>query len=228
MTFMLAACGSFENSQGAINHSLQPLALVVLAQWGVAGWFAARDYFGCRRPFFPVANAERHRLLVHAAKVALVSCYLTSAVTKMERSEGRWIQRTPNLAVAIAKTNTKSYLNVQEPADHLAKAIPRLILEHPNLTRVVFGFGFALEFFAFLALIGRWPAALIGASLILMHHMIALVMDLHFAIFEQLAFIFLVNAPWLAAVAIATISPMGIRWARRAPSQDRSERASIP
>jgi hypothetical protein len=227
MTFMLAVCGSFENSQGAINHSLQPLALVALAQWGVAGWFASRDSLRGQRRLFPVANAERHRWLVHAAKVALVSCYVTSAVTKMERSEGRWIQRTPNLAVAIAKTNTKSYLNIQEPADHLMKAIPRLILEHPNLTRIVFGFGFALEFCAFLALIGRWPAVLIGASLILMHHMIALVMDLHFAIFERLAFIFLVNAPWLAAVAIAKICPTGSRWARWAGSQDRSERASM-
>ncbi len=209
MTFMLAACGSLENSQGAINHSLQPLALVALAQWGVAGWFVVRDYLVSKRSFFPVATVETHRWLVHAAKVALVSCYVASAFTKLERSDGQWIQRTPNLAVAIAKTNTKSYLNIHERPDHLATAVPQLILEHPNLTRLFFGFGFALELFAFLALLGRWPAVLIGVSLILMHDMIARVMDLHFAIFEQLAFIFLVNAPWLAARAIRKIGMAG-------------------
>ena len=212
MTFLLAACGSFENSQGAINHSLQPLALVALAQWGLAGWILIRDHLLRRRPFFPVASTETHRWLVHAAKVALVACYVTSAFTKLERSDGQWIQRTPNLAVAIAKTNTKSYLNIQEAPDHLAKAIPQLILEHPNMTRIFFGLGFALELFAFLALMGRWPALLIGTSLILMHHTIALVMDLHFSIFERLAFIFLVNAPWLVALVCGR---MWTVWRRR-------------
>ena len=158
-----------------------------------------------KRALFPVATAETHRRLVHAAKVALVSCYVTSAITKLERSEGEWLQRTPNLAVAIAKTNTKSYLNIQEPADHLAKAVPQFIIDHPNVTRVFFGLGFALELFSFLALLGRWPAVLIGVSLICMHDMIARVMDLHFAIFERLAFIFLVNVPWLAALALGAI-----------------------
>ncbi|HEY5779196.1 MAG TPA: hypothetical protein VIT00_10695 [Terrimicrobiaceae bacterium] len=227
MTFMLAACGSLENSQGAINHSLQPLALVALAQWGVAGYFAVRDHVARKRPFFPVATGETHRRLVHAAKVALVSCYVTSAFTKLERTDGQWILRAPNLAVAIAKTNTKSYLNILEPADHLAKAVPQVIIEHPNLTRIFFGFGIALELFAFLALMGRWPAIVIGTSLILMHDMIARVMDLHFSIFERLAFIFLVNAPWLAVFAIGSVWNLASRWMRRAAGQDRSERASI-
>jgi hypothetical protein len=226
ITFLLSACGSFENSQGAINHTLQPLALVALAQWGVAGYFLVCDRAVHKRPFFPIATAETHRRLVHAAKVALVSCYVTSAITKLERSEGEWLQRTPNLAVAIAKTNTKSYLNIQEPADHLAKAVPQFIIDHPNITRVFFGFGFALELFSFLALLGRWPAILIGVSLILMHDMIARVMDLHFAIFERLALIFLVNAPWLVALALGTVWHLSSRWIRGGSSQ-RNEPASI-
>jgi hypothetical protein len=209
MTFLLVACGSLENSQGAINHSLQPLALAALAQWAVAGFFVIRDRMVRKTAFFPLATAENHRLLVHAAKVALVSCYVTSAFTKLERSEGEWIQRTPNLAVAIAKTNAKSYLNAFESTSHWAKTAPALILDYPHLTRVVFGFGFALEVFSFLALLGRWPAVLIGGGMIAMHHMIAEVMGLHFAIFEKLAFIFLLNAPWLAALAIGRIWEFG-------------------
>jgi hypothetical protein len=209
MTFLLAACGSLENSQGAINHSFQPLALIALAQWAVAGVFVIRDRLVHKTAFFPLATAETQRLLIHAAKVALVSCYVTSALTKWERSGGQWIQRTPNLAVAIAKTNATSYLNAFETASHWAKTAPALIIDHPHLTRIFFGFGFALEFLSFLALLGRWPAILIGVSMIAMHHMIAEVMGLHFAIFEKLALIFLVNAPWLAALAIERIAQFG-------------------
>jgi hypothetical protein len=206
MTFLLVACGSLENSQGAINHSFQPLALTALAQWAVAGVFVLRDRLVRKAAFFPSATAETHRLLIHAAKVALVSCYVTSAFTKWERSGGQWIERTPNLAVAIAKTNAKSYLNAFEPTSHWAKTAPALIIDYPRLTRIVFGFGFALELFSFLALLGRWPAVLIGGGMIAMHHMIAEVMGLHFAIFEKLALIFLINAPWLAALAIEKIA----------------------
>ena len=208
MTFLLAACGSLENSQGAINHSFQPLALIALAQWAVAGVFALRDRLVRKTAFFPLATAETQHLLIHAAKVALVSCYVTSAFTKWERSGGQWIQRTPNLAVAIAKTNAKSYLNAFEPTSHWAKTAPALIVDYPLLTRIFFGFGFALELFSFLALLGRWPAVLIGGSMIVMHHMIAEVMGLHFAIFEKLALIFLINAPWLTALAIGKISKL--------------------
>ena len=226
ITFLLSACGSFENSQGAINHTLQPLALVALAQWGVAGYFLVRHRVIDRRAFFPVANAETHRRLVHASKVALVSCYVTSAITKLERSEGEWLQRTPNLAVAIAKTNTKNYLNIQERPDHLANAIPQFIIDYPNITRLFFGLGLALELFSFLALLGRWPAILIGVSLICMHDMIARIMDLHFLVFERLAVIFLVNLPWLAALALGAIWHLSSRSKRRRLDQ-RTEPASI-
>jgi hypothetical protein len=46
----------------------------------------------------------------------------------------------------------------------------------------------------------------------MMHHTIALVMDLHFSIFERLAFIFLVNAPWLVALVCGRI---WILWRRQ-------------
>ncbi len=213
-TFLLVACGSLDNSHGAINHSFQPLALAALAQWLVAGFVVMRDPVERKAAFFPLASTQTQRLLSHSAKVALVSCYVTSAFTKLERSDGEWIQRTPNLAVAIAKTNAKSYLNAFEPTEHWSKTAPAFIINHPTLTRVFFGFGLALELLSFLALLGRWPALLVGGSLIAMHHMISQIMDLHFAIFEQLAFIYLINAPWLIVWAAGQIWPLRGRWRR--------------
>ena len=92
--------------------------------------------------------------------------------------------------------------------------------------RLFFGLGFALELFSFLALQGRWPAILIGVSLIFMHDMIARIMDLHFAVFERLALIFLVNLPWLAALALGAIWHLSSRSKRRRLDQ-RTEPASI-
>jgi hypothetical protein len=97
---------SLQNSQGAINHSLQPLALTALAQWGVAGYFVVRKYFS-QAPAFASGHRESQRRLIHAAKVALVSCCHLSLY---QAGAQRWPldPRTPNLAVAIARTNTKS------------------------------------------------------------------------------------------------------------------------
>jgi hypothetical protein len=55
-----------------------------------------------------------------------------------------------------------------------------------------------------------------------MHHMISQVMDLHFATFEKLAFIFLVNAPWLVALALGKLWKYGFgRIGIRNLSEDR-------
>ena len=159
-----------------------------------------------RRAFFPVANAETHRRLVHAAKVRSgfvlrdLSDYQARAERKASGSRERqiWLWRLPRLIPKTTSTFRNGWIT-------LANAVPQFIIDHPNITRLFFGLGFALELFSFLALLGRWPAILIGVSLILMHDMIARIMDLHFAVFERLAVIFLVNLPWLAALALGAI-----------------------
>ena len=57
VTFLLAACGSLENSQGAINRTFQPLGLAALAQWAVSGYWAVRRRLQRGVPFFPLASA---------------------------------------------------------------------------------------------------------------------------------------------------------------------------
>ena len=224
MTFLLSACGSFENSQGAINHTLQPLALVALAQWGVAGYSLVRNRVVDKRALFPMATAER------TAASCMQRKLLWFRATSPPRSPS-WSaakangSRDAKPGRGYCEDQHESYLNIQEPVDHLAKAVPQFIIDHPNVTRVFFGLGFALELFSFLALLGRWPAVLIGVSLILMHDMIARVMDLHFAIFERLALIFLVNVPWLAALAIAAIWNLSARSSEDVPVNATSRRA---
>ena len=168
MVFLLVACGSFDNSQGAINHSFQPMALAAGAVGG-RRLFRHPGADGGQDGFLPLRGWRNPSLSGSRGKVALVSCYVPSAFTKLERSDGEWISRTPNLAVAIAKT--KQILpECSQPTQHWARTAPTLIMDHPNLTRVFFGFGLALEMLSFLALLGRWPAAAIGASIRAMTH----------------------------------------------------------
>lgn len=193
LTVMLAlqtGCASLENSQGAINHSMQPYALATLGQWLIAA-------YGAIRPgYFPLDSPRLQQLGVHAAKVALVSCYVASGITKLWESEGAWLFRIPNLAVQIAKSNANSYLNAFVEPGAMAAAAPDFIVSHPWLATMFVGGGLFLELLAFLALLGRRPAFVFGIMVIVMHAMIEEVMSLRFPTFQYLALIFLVNLPY--------------------------------
>jgi hypothetical protein len=194
ITLALVAAGSLENSQGAINHTFQPVALTALAQWLVSVWFAIQN----RSVFAAFDATTTQRLVIHAAKVAIVACYLTSVATKIEKSGLDWITKTPNLAVSIVKSNAKYSLNTFASPGPLAEAAPEWIVAHPNAARVFFSAGLLVELLAFLALMGRLPALVIGTALIAMHAFVAELMHLHFRTFQQLSLIFLVNVPFAA------------------------------
>lgn len=188
------ACGSLENSQGAINHSLQPLSLVTLGQLIVAAYGLVRNFRGSGA-FFD--SLETQRLGVHAAKVALVSCYVASAITKLIESEGGWVFRATNLASQIIKSNANYYLNALENPGPMAAAAPEFIVQHPVISTIFISGGLFLELSAFLALLGRWQGAVFGMCMIFMHAMIQQVMRLEFPTFQHLCLIFLINVPFL-------------------------------
>ncbi len=150
-------------------------------------------------------SRDIQRLLIHWAKVAFVACYVVSGVTKLINSNGGWILRTPNLAVAISKSNIKSHLNHLDEPGRFASAAPEFIIQHPVIVMVIAGSGLVLELFAFLALMGRWPAVFIGTGLVVMHFMIAEVMRLRFDTYQDLAVIFLINIPYLVVFAICAV-----------------------
>lgn len=202
LTVMLAlqvACATLENSQGAINHTFQPVALATLAQWLAAVYFFVRQAAGGR--IFAVDSPAVSRCAVHAAKVAIVSCYVVSGITKLWESGGTWIWRIPNLASQIAKSNANAYLNALDAPRPLAAAAPEFIATNPVLATVLISGGLFLELLAFLALLGRGPAFALGLMLIVMHAMIEEVMTLRFPTFQLLDLIFLVNLPFAALVA---------------------------
>lgn len=194
MLFVSVSYGSLLNSQGAMNHGLQPVSLVILGQFIVAAYFAMRHGVSALWQGLP---EEDQRLMIHAAKVAIVSVYVVSGVTKIQRSKGAWIWETPNIAAQVMKTaDDKYYTRLQIAPNHIPSTASWMAA-HPNWTRVALTPALLLELFAFLALINRLWGLFIGIALIGMHTIITFIMQLGFFELKTLDLIFLINIPFI-------------------------------
>ena len=196
VTLLLIAYGTLRNSQGAIGHNTQLVALVLLAQWVMCLWESIRGARLTGRWAW-VDDVPRQRLMIHAARIMIAATYLTTAISKIDRSNGMWIWDTPNLSVQVIKTQSADYYNTLEPVSPLLmETIPNAIAEHPWLTRIIFAPGLLLELFFFLALMGRGWSFFMGVFTIILHVMISALMGLDFPNHEFLIAIFFVNIPY--------------------------------
>ena len=204
LAFVVAVVSSFgalENSQGAVSHQRQMLAMVLLAQWLMSLWEVGRDALRGKWSLWK-DDTERQRKLVHAARVLLAAAYLTCAISKLDKSHGEWLMRTPNLALQIVKTHANWYYDTLEPTNEFfAKTVPEWMVGNPNLTRLFFAPGLLLELFLFLGLLGRGWSFLLGVSAIILHWGIGILMMLFFDQHIWLLLILFVNPPYWLAVA---------------------------
>ena len=199
---LIVSYGTLRNSQGAIGHSTQLLALVMLAQWAMSLVDLARK--PRKLSAFWRTDPAGQRLMIHAARVVVAAAYLTTAISKIDRSNGRWLVDTPNLSVQIVKTQANDYYNTLEPTKPaFVQELPDLIAEHPNLARMFFAPGLIIELFFPLALLGRRWSASMGLAAIGLHRSIELLMGLSFASHEVLLWIFFVNVPYWIAKGVA-------------------------
>ena len=190
---LLIMVGALENSQGAIGHHLQLTCLVAGAIW--IGYWKRGSNGLLRHCLFPSAIA--HSRTVHLAKLMIAVSYVTSACVKLIASGGAWIAQLPDISLQLIKTHANVYYDTLWPqTGWMATELPYWLAEHPWITRLFFSPGLFLELFAFVALWGRRPAALIGVGLLIMHYLIGFVMGLRFSAHEGLLLIFLVNIPY--------------------------------
>jgi hypothetical protein len=205
LSVLFIAFGTLENSQGAIEHYLQLLVMVLLGQALVAWWLTVRS---CRRggSFWIPIDVEAERKLVHWARIIIAGAYLAMAITKLDRSKGRWIWDTPNISVQIIKTHSNELANSGvAPDPFFLETLPQWIAGYPWLSRIFFSPGLWLEFLLFLGLMGRGWSLALGLGVIALHRGISLIMGLNFASHEWLLWVFYVNLPfwiWLAATRI--------------------------
>ena len=204
--------GTVVNSQGAIHHTSQIVAFVLLGH--VIGYAVLA--FKHRGAAFGWNNLEiPKRLTLPAPAGVIFSCqqliavaYVVSGISKLIRSQGEWISSLPNIALQLEKNRMMAYHNTLEPPPEAAGWAINMVLNHPALAKIFFATGLVLELFAFIALFNRTLMAIFGIGLILMHVSITQLMNLGFFYNKWILAIFWVNIPfWCLAVFRRCCSP---------------------
>ena len=204
--------GALNNSQGAIDHSVQIVSLILVAQLVCHIVDGIRQSKAGRRRAWLAPEPPQFNLAVHFSKVTLAAGYVVSGVTKLLHSDFLWIAKAPLLAVQILKANLRDYSDTLErQTDFFSSRVPQLIVEFPNLARAFFGCGLVLELVCFLALRGRRWAFATGGSLILMHLLISRIMALDFWIHVFCVAIFFVNLPGIPQMLRERNAPTPMR-----------------
>jgi hypothetical protein len=215
---------TLNNSQGAAHHGFQMVSLALLAQMLVV-WFlaVARGWIFVRKMTMPrwAAPGNWTWLWIYTIAIAAAS-YVISVCSKLEESRGQWLKNSPYVATQIVKTHRQNYYNSLDPQfiQGVAPATPDdadpataryrhpiphsadWLSRHPDLARIIFGAGFFLELFVFLAILDRRVALLFGLGLVSLHGSIAWLMELSFPFNERTVGVFFVNAAgWLVLMA---------------------------
>jgi hypothetical protein len=185
---------TLDGSQDYTNHRYNIYGLTLLAMCAGELWWLGRRWLvkGAR-----IADAVRHSYQLYCAQCSIAAVYVTSAITKLSKSDGQWLLRSHYLAKSVVKTHRQTFYD--NPEGLVVPAIPAVaqwLGEHHVITRFAFGAGFMLELFAFLALWNRAWALFIGLSIILFHFGVEVIMKLDFRENQYMAFIFMVNLPF--------------------------------
>lgn len=205
VTAIHIAIFTLNNSQGATHHGYQLISVVLLAQCVVAWLPWGFRIFG-KKLVLPDGLHLRD-WSVYYSQLAIAGCYVIAGVTKMLASGPMWIVKSPLIAVQIHKSFDQKYYEYLDPKWlEEGHQYADFAVQNPNLARLILGGGLILELIAFLVLVGRRSAAILGVSLIAMHLAIGYTMALHFPENERIDFVFLVNAPFWIVTAFAWIT----------------------
>lgn len=196
------------NSQGSTNHSYQIMSLTLLGLSVTVLYHAIRGRVKLMPP-----GAEVNAWLLVTAQFVIAAAYLVSVCSKLINSDGAWLFNSHYIALDLMKTNRQNYFTWLRPDLQFDPPIVLWLLHHPMMARVVFGAGFLLETFMFLAIGSRWASCLFGLAVIAMHLTIAETMGLLFPSHVAMLAVFWV-LPWPYAWVRNAIQ----RW--RGPSVD--------
>ena len=206
MLFYLMALGTLLNSQGAISHGTQIVALVLLGQFCAYCWYSLLKLR--KQSTNTTSNLTNHNLAVDFTQQTIAAAYVVAGIMKLISPipvwrmglpiPAGWIRDVPFIAVDIVRTHSQQYYNVLSVETlERGNTIANWIVSHPNLTRIIFSGGLFLELFAFLLLLNRRWSFVIGISLILMHWGIFEIMQLKFDNNIYVLLIYTVNVPFL-------------------------------
>jgi hypothetical protein len=156
------------NSQGYTHHGYQIVSLTLLAQAVTVLYYTALKGIRLQPP-----DSLLNAWLFVQSQVVVVGAYLVSFLTKMFATGGMWFWNANYVAIDLIKTQRQHYYSRLDPGDAGNPLEAMWLLEHPWISRGLFGGGVLLEAIAFLALAGRKLSFLIGVCLILMHRSVS-------------------------------------------------------
>lgn len=193
--FVNVATNAITNSQGGIQHALQIVSLVLLAQ-------TVAHFYGLWRRHRGEARALLENRAIWWSQQTIVAVYLVAGITKMIVTKGRWVFDARWLGVSIAKSAYQSFYDTHNQAElHHQLAIAHFAATHGWLMMLVAAGGLFLELGSPLMLVNRVWALSLGWALICFHIGLTYAMQLSFIYNQWLLFIFMVNAPyWIAFV----------------------------
>lgn len=200
--FFSIGIGTLANSQGAANHSTQLVSMILLGQFLV--YLFPKTGTPALKPasWLQPSPAIQQRS-IYVTLVVFVASYVVCGYTKLHNSDWQWIQRVPNLALELQKSNWSAYYDTLAPVPESLNTVVKLMTEYPNTARVFFGAGLFIELFAFVALIGRRWSFFTGIVIIILHLSISRLMQLDFYYHMAAALIFLVNLPGIGKTFFA-------------------------
>lgn len=137
-------------------------------------------------------------LAVYYALQMIVAMYVLSGITKLIKTDGAWLADSYLVATQVVRTQHNMYFTRLTPEGGLESwlGVANFMVEHRNLTRCLFGAALVLEAFAWVALLGRGYALVIGLSLIVFHLSVFMLMNINFYLNVILLAVFLVNPPY--------------------------------
>ena len=193
--FVNVATNAITNSQGGIQHAMQIVSLVLLAQ-------TAAHFYGLWRRRRGEERALLENRAIWWSQQTIVAVYLVAGITKMMVTKGRWIFDARWLGVSIAKSAYQSFYDTHNQVElHHQLAIAHFAATHGWLMLLVAAVGLFLELGSPLMLVNRIWALSLGCALICFHIGLTYSMQLSFIYNQWLLFIFMVNAPyWIVFV----------------------------
>lgn len=188
--FVHCAANAITNSQGAIQHAVQIVSLVLFAQ-------TAAHFFGLWRRR---KGDGRHLLedrTIWWSQQTIVAVYLVAGITKLIVTQGLWIYQARWIGVGIAKAAYQSFYNTfnQEYLEQQL-AIAHFAASHGWIVALIAATGLFLELGSPLMLINRATAALFACALLGFHISLDYTMRLTFIYNQWLLIIFMINAPY--------------------------------
>ncbi len=202
MLFVNLAANAITNSQGAIQHALQIVSLVLFAQ-------TVSHFYGLWRRR---AGEERPRLedrSIWWSQQTIVAVYLVAGITKLIVTKGLWPFQARWIGVSIAKSAYQSFYDTFDKVDLQQQlAVANFAADHGWIVALIAAAGLFLELGSPLMLVNRAWAALLGCALLGFHIGLDYSMRLTFIYNQWLLLIFMINAPyWIVTGAQKIFRP---------------------